>query len=184
MKITETPIPGLLVVEPHVIADHRGYFFESWHQERYFEAGINADFIQDNESKSVQGVVRGLHYQLDPFSQAKLVRVVDGQVLDVAVDLREGSPTFGKWYGVLLDSSSKKQLYIPRGFAHGFSVLSQTAVFSYKCDNKYNKAAERAINIYDPGLGIDWRLGEIEPVISEKDKNAPFFDDAEMNFKY
>lgn len=184
MKITETPIPGLLVVEPHVIADHRGYFFESWHQERYFEAGINADFIQDNESKSVQGVVRGLHYQLEPWAQAKLVRVIDGQVFDVAVDLREGSPTFGKWYGVLLDSTSKKQLFIPRGFAHGFSVLSESAVFSYKCDNKYNKAAERSIHINDKDLAVNWKLGEIVAIVSEKDKNAPSFRKAEMNFKF
>lgn len=184
MKVTETPIPGLLVIEPDVIADHRGYFFESWQHERYKETGIDAEFIQDNESKSTLGVVRGLHYQLDPWSQAKLVRVVDGCVFDVAVDLRKGSPAFGQWYGIELNSDTRKQLFIPRGFAHGFSVLSKTAVFSYKCDNYYNRQAERAINACDPGLAINWNLNEIVAVISEKDKNAPLFNEAEMNFKY
>jgi dTDP-4-dehydrorhamnose 3,5-epimerase len=182
MKITETPIPGLLIIEPDVISDLRGYFFESWQDERYRSAGIEVRFIQDNESKSVQGVVRGLHYQLEPWSQAKLVRVVEGRVYDVAVDLRENSPTFGKWFGIELDGTSKNQLFIPRGFAHGFSVLSETALFSYKCDNSYNRQAERAININDPALAINWKLNEIVPVVSEKDLNAPVFKDAEMNF--
>lgn len=184
MKVTGTPIPGLLVIEPNVLADHRGYFFESWQHERYNAAGIDAEFIQDNESKSTQGVVRGLHYQLEPWSQAKLVRVVEGKVFDVAVDLRKGSPTFGQWYGIELNSDTKKQLFIPGGFAHGFSVLSKTAVFSYKCNNLYNKQAERVINAYDPGLAINWNLNEIVAVISEKDKNAPMFNEAEMNFKF
>ena len=184
MKITETPIQGLFVIEPGVFEDGRGYFFESYRQERYTEAGIIAAFIQDNESKSVRGVVRGLHYQLHPYGQAKLVRVVQGAVYDVAVDLRQGSPTFGQWFGLELNEKSKKQLFIPRGFAHGFSVLSETAVFSYKCDNGYNKESERGINPFDPKLGIDWQLAENEYIVSEKDKNAPFFDAAEMNFIY
>ncbi len=184
MKISETSIPGLLVIEPHVISDLRGYFFESWQEERYQSAGIEAKFIQDNESKSVQGVIRGLHYQLAPWGQAKLVRVVHGRVYDVAVDLRTGSPTFGKWYGLELDDISKRQLFIPEGFAHGFSVLSETAVFSYKCDNSYNREAERSINIIDPALDINWMLNEIVPIVSEKDKNAPLFSEAEMNFKF
>lgn len=184
MKITNTTIPGLLIIEPGIFSDSRGYFFESWQNERYVNAGIESKFIQDNESKSVQGVIRGLHYQLEPWAQAKLVRVVEGRVFDVAVDLREGSPTFGQWFGVELDSDSKKQLFIPRGFAHGFSVLSDTAIFMYKCDNLYNKNSERSLNIYDPGLSIDWKLKNTKPIVSEKDLNAPIFEQAEMNFKY
>jgi dTDP-4-dehydrorhamnose 3,5-epimerase len=184
MKITETHIPGLLVIEPLVHTDPRGYFFESWHEERYRKAGIESVFIQDNESKSVRGVVRGLHYQLAPWAQAKLVRVIEGSVFDVAVDLRKGSPTFGQWFGLELNDDSKKQLFIPRGFAHGFSVLSETAIFSYKIDNPYNRDAERAININDAQLNIDWKLGNQKPVISEKDLNAPLFKKTEMNFKF
>lgn len=184
MKISDTSIPGLLVIEPHIVTDERGYFFESWQETRYQAAGIEARFTQDNESKSVQGVIRGLHYQLAPWGQAKLVRVVQGRVYDVAVDLREGSPTFGKWFGLELDDTSKVQLFIPRGFAHGFSVLSETAVFSYKCDNEYNREAERSININDPDLAINWKLNEIVPIISEKDKKAPLFSEAEMNFNF
>jgi len=182
MQIIETSFPGLVVVEPRVHEDARGYFFESWQAERYHAVGIGARFIQDNESKSLQGVVRGLHYQLDPWSQAKLVRVVEGRVFDVAVDLRKGSPTFGRWYGVVLDGVSKKQMYIPRGFAHGFSVLSEVAVFSYKCDNVYNQEAERSLNLFDPGLNIDWNLKDTDPLVSEKDREAPRMDQAEMNF--
>lgn len=184
MKISDTPIPGLLVIEPDVISDHRGYFIESWQEERYRKAGIEASFIQDNESKSVQGVIRGLHYQLNPWGQAKLVRVVQGRVYDVAVDLREGSPTFGKWFGIELNDISKLQLFIPRGFAHGFSVLSDTAVFSYKCDNVYRREAERSININDQALAINWKLDKIVPIVSEKDKKAPLLTEAEMNFKF
>lgn len=184
MKITETPIKGLFVIEPGVFEDDRGYFFESYRQERYSDAGINAKFIQDNESKSVRGVIRGLHYQLNPYGQAKLVRVVQGVVYDVAVDLRQGSPSFGQWFGLELNDKSKKQLFIPRGFAHGFSVLSETAIFSYKCDNGYNKESERGINPFDPKLGIDWQLNETDFIVSEKDQKAPFFDNAEMNFIY
>lgn len=140
------------------------------------------NFIQDNESKSAYGVIRGLHYQLEPYAQAKLVRVIEGKVFDVAVDLRENSPTFGKWFGIELSSNNKKQLFIPRGFAHGFSVLSETAIFAYKCDNIYNREAERAINLADPRLNIDWKLHESERIISEKDKDAPLFNEAEKKF--
>ena len=182
MKITETSLPGLLIIEPRVFEDSRGYFFESYQEERYKEGGINASFIQDNESKSIRGVVRGLHYQLAPYAQAKLVRVIEGRVYDVAVDLRKGSPTFGKWFGLELDGNSKKQLFVPRGFAHGFSVLSETAIFSYKCDNIYNKKADRAMNPNDPELKIDWMLGDTQPIVSEKDLAAPLFSKAEMNF--
>ncbi len=184
MKIIETGIPGLLIVEPNVFEDHRGYFFESFHLQRYEEFGIAAEFIQDNESKSDRGVVRGLHYQLNPFAQAKLVRVVLGAVYDVALDLRVGSPTYGKWFGIELNETNKRQLFVPRGFAHGFSVLSETAVFSYKCDNVYNKEAERAINPFDPQLGIDWQLNETEWKVSDKDRIAPMLTDAEVNFSF
>lgn len=184
MKIIETNIPGLLIVEPKVFDDHRGYFFESFHLRRYEEHGIVAEFIQDNESKSDRGVVRGLHYQLNPVAQAKLVRVVLGAVYDVALDLRVGSPTYGKWFGIELNETNKRQLFVPRGFAHGFSVLSETAVFSYKCDNIYNKEAERAINPFDPQLGIDWQLDENEWKVSDKDRIAPMLTDAEVNFSF
>lgn len=184
MRVVETAFPGLVIIEPRINEDARGYFFESWQSERYQKAGIDALFIQDNESKSSRGVLRGLHYQLDPWAQAKLVRVVEGQVFDVAVDLRKGSPTFGRWFGLELDGLSKKQLYIPRGFAHGFSVLSETAVFSYKCDQAYHPEAERSLNLHDPHLQIDWKVSVDEPLVSEKDRNAPFFDEAEMNFLF
>ena len=184
MKIIKTNLPGLVVIEPRVFEDDRGYFFESYNQERYVEAGIKESFIQDNESKSVRGVVRGLHYQLGDYSQAKLVRAVQGIVFDVAVDLRKGSPTFGEWFGIELSESNKKQLFVPRGFAHGFSVLSETAIFTYKCDNLYNKDAERSINPFDQKLKINWNLNDSEQIVSEKDKQAPTFDKAEMNFIY
>lgn len=184
MKIIKTKIPGLILFEPKVFQDDRGYFFESFRREWYDEVGMNHEFIQDNESKSAYGVIRGLHYQLNPFAQAKLVRVVEGKVFDVAVDLRKGSPAFGQWYGVELSGHSKKQLYIPRGFAHGFSVLSETAIFSYKCDNYYNREAERSINFNDEKLQIDWKIPESEQLVSGKDLNAPAFDSADMNFSF
>jgi dTDP-4-dehydrorhamnose 3,5-epimerase len=175
MKIVRTSIEGLLVLEPNVFEDARGYFLESFHYQRYLEAGIATNFIQDNESKSTRGVIRGLHYQVNPFSQAKLVRVVEGCVFDVAVDLRPGSATFGKWFGVELSGSNKKQMFIPRDFAHGFSVLSETAVFSYKCDNYYSPQHERGILYNDPDLNINWQIPEAEAVVSEKDKKNNLF---------
>lgn len=184
MNIIQTGLPGLLVIEPQVFEDDRGYFFETYQHERYLEAGIVKPFIQDNESRSVAGVVRGLHYQLGDFSQAKLVRVVQGAVFDVAVDLRKGSPTFGKWFGLELNENNKKQLYVPRGFAHGFSVLSETAIFNYKCDNIYNKESERSINPFDSTLKIDWKIGSKEQIVSDKDLIAPRFENAEMNFNF
>ncbi len=184
MEIIKTKIPGLLVVQPNVFNDDRGYFFESYQSARYVDAGIDAGFIQDNESKSVRGVVRGLHYQLGEFAQAKLVRVVQGSVFDVAVDLRKGSPTFGEWFGIELNDKNKKQLFVPRGFAHGFSVLSETAIFSYKCDNLYKKEAERSINPFDTELNIDWHLENSQLIISEKDRQAPAFKNAEINFTF
>lgn len=182
MEIIETPIDGLFVLKPKIFSDDRGYFFESYHAARYKEIGVAADFIQDNESKSVRGVIRGLHYQLSPHAQAKLVRVIEGAVFDVALDLRQGSSTFGQWFGVELSAENKKQLFIPRGFAHGFSVLSKTAVFSYKCDNYYNPEAERGIVFNDPDLKIDWRIPESEAIVSEKDLKNSLFRNAESNF--
>jgi len=182
MKVLETPIAGLKIVEPDIFGDHRGYFFESYHLGRMVENEMDNLFIQDNESLSSYGVVRGLHYQLAPFSQAKLVRVVSGVVYDVALDLRKASPTFGKWFGLELSGENKLQLFIPKGFAHGFSVLSEKAVFSYKCDYEYYKSAERAIRFDDPDLDIDWKIPADKLLVSDKDRFAPVFLQAEMNF--
>jgi len=184
MKIIETPIPGLLIIEPRVFADERGYFFESYNETKFANAGLITNFVQDNESKSHRGVIRGLHYQLAPFAQSKLIRVVHGTVFDVAVDLRKGSPTFGQWFGLEVSASKKNQLYIPKGFAHGFSVLSEYAIFSYKCDAFYNPTADRGIRFDDPHLAINWKLPLDEAVISEKDLIHPFLADAELNFKF
>ena len=184
MEILQTPLQDLLIIKPRVFEDQRGYFFESFNANVFQEAGLNYNFVQDNESKSSYGVVRGLHYQLNPYAQAKLVRVIEGKVFDVAVDLRKGSPTFGKWYGEILSGENKTQLLIPRGFAHGFSVLSPTAVFIYKCDNFYNRESEAGIHIMDEKLAIDWNLKAGEMVVSDKDQKQPGFDQAKMNFHY
>lgn len=175
MDFFNTPIAGLLVLAPRVFNDNRGYFFESYNKNTLAEIGIHADFVQDNESYSCQNTLRGLHFQKPPFAQAKLVRVIEGRVWDVAVDLRKDSPTFGQWFGVELSAENKKQFFIPRGFAHGFSVLSQTAKFAYKCDNFYNKASEGAILFNDPDLHIDWKIDAALSNLSAKDKlNQPF----------
>lgn len=175
MDFFNTPIAGLLVLAPRVFNDNRGYFFESYNKNTLAEIGIHADFVQDNESYSCQNTLRGLHFQKPPFAQAKLVRVIEGRVWDVAVDLRKDSPTFGQWFGVELSAENKKQFFIPRGFAHGFSVLSQTAKFAYKCDNFYNKASEGAILFNDPDLHIDWKIDTALSNLSAKDKlNQPF----------
>lgn len=184
MNIIETPIPGLLIIEPRVFADERGYFFESFNEAAFEKNGLVSCYLQDNESKSQRGVIRGLHYQLAPHAQTKLVRVILGSVYDVAVDLRQGSPTFGQWYGLEISAKNKKQLYIPKGFAHGFSVLSEHAIFSYKCDNLYRPESERGIRFDDPQLGIDWQINETDAVISGKDLHNPAFAEAEMNFKF
>lgn len=174
MKIKETHIPGLLVVEPQVYGDSRGYFFESFNAAKFAgQTGIDTQFVQDNESRSSYGVVRGLHMQLPPHAQAKLVRVVEGRVLDVAVDLRKDSPTFGKHFAIELTGENHLQVYIPKGFAHGFSVLSETAVFQYKCDGYYAPASEAAIAWNDPDLAIDWKLPIEAVVLSDKDRNHP-----------
>jgi dTDP-4-dehydrorhamnose 3,5-epimerase len=182
MKIVETGFKGLIVIKPTIYTDTRGYFFESFNQVIFKKEGISFSPVQDNESKSVKGVIRGMHYQIKPFPQAKLIRVVMGRILDVALDIRKDSMTYGKWFGIELDSENKDQLLIPHGFAHGFSVLSEIAIIQYKCDNVYNSKYERGINLNDPELDIYWKLGSIVPVISEKDLAQPLLKDAEFDF--
>ena len=185
MKYIQTEIAGLWIIEPKVLSDSRGYFMESFKQEVFNQNVGKVDFIQENESGSSRGVLRGLHYQLAPYSQAKLVRVIEGTVLDVAVDLRKGSPTFGKYMAVELSGQNKRQFYIPQGFAHGFHVLSERAVFTYKVDNPYMPSHERSLRFDDPQIGIDWRITDPENVIlSEKDKNAPLLAEADINYIY
>lgn len=173
MKVTETGFNGLYELEPNVFGDSRGYFFESYRRELYRELGIEEDFVQDNESFSVKGTLRGLHYQKDPHAQAKLVRVVKGKVLDVALDIRKDSPTYGRHRTVILDAEKHNMFLVPRGFAHGFVAL-EDSVFFYKCSNYYNKESEGGILWNDPALGIDW--GIESPIVSEKDQVLPTFD--------
>lgn len=175
MNLIETSLDGVYIIEPRVFSDSRGYFFESYNKESFKKAGLDYSFVQDNESKSVYGTIRGLHFQKGEFSQAKLVRVLEGAVLDVAVDLRMGSRTFGQHVAVELSGENKRQLLIPRGFAHGFSVLSETAVFSYKCDNFYMPDSEGSILFSDPELAIDWQIPSDDILLSEKDKKSPGF---------
>ena len=177
MPILDTPIEGLKIFEPKVFGDDRGYFFESYNFKTFKEAGIPASFVQDNQSRSVFGVLRGLHYQVPPFAQAKLVRVMEGKVLDVVVDIRPNSKTYGEWFSIVLSAENKKQLFIPRGFAHGFLVLSETAEFFYKCDNFYSKESEGCILYNDPKLKIDWQIDMKKVLLSEKDKLATRFGD-------
>ena len=180
MNIIPTEIDGVLIIEPRIFQDSRGYFFESFNL-REFEEKVGAiDFVQDNESKSCYGVLRGLHFQRDGHSQAKLVRVVKGKVLDVAVDLRRGSATYGRHVAVELSEDNHRQFFIPRGFAHGFSVLSDEVIFQYKCDYYYCPSSEGAIAWNDPDLGIDWRIPEDKVILSEKDRNHPFLRDYEI----
>ncbi|MDD2437981.1 MAG: dTDP-4-dehydrorhamnose 3,5-epimerase [Massilibacteroides sp.] len=185
MNYIKTAIPGVWIIEPRVFKDSRGYFMEAFKQEEFQSNVGEVNFVQDNESCSTKGVLRGLHYQLAPFSQAKLVRVVKGRVLDVAVDLRKGSPTFGHYISEELTESNNRQLFVPRGFAHGFQVLSDEAVFIYKVDNPYMPAYERSIRFDDPDVHVQWiQFDEVGSVLSEKDRNAPFLKDAEVNFIY
>lgn len=175
MPFTETPLPGLLLFEPQVWGDERGYFFEAFNARVFAEAGITVNFVQDNQARSGYGVLRGLHYQVGPYAQAKLVRVLEGEVLDVVVDLREDSPTYGQSYAVLLSAANRLQLFVPRGFAHGYAVLSPRAEFFYKCDNFYDRHHEGGIRYDDPALGIDWRLPASDIILSEKDRHQPSF---------
>ena len=184
MPFIPTPISGLIVFEPKVFEDSRGYFFESFNLKTFQAEGIDINFVQDNQSSSNYGVIRGLHYQLDPFAQVKLIRVLSGRILDVAVDIRKGSTTFGKSFTIELSAENKKQLFIPAGFAHGFSVLSEQAEVFYKCDSFYNKESEAGILFNDPSLSIDWKIPAGKEIISEKDKGLPLFAACRNNFIY
>jgi dTDP-4-dehydrorhamnose 3,5-epimerase len=184
MNLIPTELAGLYIIEPKVFEDDRGYFFESYNERIFQQHSIDIHWVQDNQSKSLYGVLRGLHYQLEPYAQTKLVRVLDGEILDIAVDIRKASPTFKKWIGIRLSSSNKKQLLVPKGFAHGFSVLSETAIVFYKCDAFYNPRAEMGIIYNDCELGIDWGLANADILQSKKDSILPLLKNAEMNFSY
>jgi dTDP-4-dehydrorhamnose 3,5-epimerase len=183
MKKIETGFDGLFILEPQVFEDSRGYFMESFNARKIQDLGLDANFVQDNHSSSVAGVLRGLHYQNAPFAQTKLVRALRGRILDVVVDLREEKPTFGKVFSVELSATNKRQLYVPKGFAHGFSVLEDGAEILYKCDEYYNKASEGGLLYNDPVLGIDWGIPEDKVLLSDKDKVNPLLKDAIINFK-
>ncbi len=179
MNIFETDIDDVLIIEPDVFKDNRGFFLETYQEKRYIEAGIKSDFIQDNLSYSVRGTLRGLHYQL-PNAQAKMVQVIKGEIYDVAVDIRRGSPAFGQWVGVHLSGDNKRQLFIPEGFAHGFCVLSETALFTYKCSDYYSPESEKGILWSDPDLGIDWPIND--PILSDKDGKYVCLNDAKPEY--
>ena len=184
MKVIKTNIDGVLIIEPTVFGDSRGYFYESYNKQRFEETtGLDIDFVQDNQSKSCYGVLRGLHFQKPPYAQSKLVRCVRGRVLDVAVDIRRSSPTFGKYIAVELTEDNHRQLFIPHGFAHGFVVLSDEAIFQYKCDNFYHKESEGAIAWNDPEINIDWTIPFDDVILSDKDKVNPLLKDAEWLFE-
>ncbi|NWF89798.1 MAG: dTDP-4-dehydrorhamnose 3,5-epimerase [Ignavibacteriaceae bacterium] len=182
MEITKANLNGILVIKPSVFEDSRGYFAETYHAARYREVGIDVDFVQDNVSVSKKNTLRGLHFQIPPKGQGKLCQVLKGSVLDVAVDIRSGSPTFGKYFSIELSDSNHLQLFIPQGFAHGFAVLSEEVIFHYKCTDFYSKQHERSIRFDDPKLGINW--GVQNPIVSEKDLNAPLFKDIDMGLNY
>ncbi len=182
MTVLPTAIQGVVIIEPRIFKDARGYFFESYNKQEFDEKVQPVDFVQDNESMSVRGVMRGLHFQRPPYTQAKLVRCVRGRVLDVAVDLRKGSPTYGQHVAVELSEDNHRQFFVPRGFAHGFAVLSDTAVFQYKCDNYYAPEADGGISIADPSLDIDWQLDPSEAILSEKDTRHPLLKDFDSPF--
>lgn len=184
MAFQKTDFPGLLIIEPKVFEDSRGYFFESYSERAFIAEGVDIVFVQDNQARSSYGVIRGLHYQLDPYAQTKLIRVLSGKILDVAVDIREGSPTFGKAFTLELSAENKLQLLIPQGFAHGYSVLSETAEIFYKCDAFYNKESEGGIRYNDIELAIDWQIPVDKAIVSEKDSIAPGFADCINNFVF
>lgn len=183
MKIVDTKLPDVKILEPDVFGDHRGWFMETWSQKKLAALGINLNFVQDNQSFTAKkGTLRGIHFQNGEWPQAKLVRVVAGAVIDVAVDLRKGSPTYLQWVGVELSAENKRQLLIPRGFGHGFVTLTDDVEFVYKVDNDYNKESDRSIRFDDPQIGVDW--GVSDPVLSDKDKNAPLLKDSDCSFVY
>lgn len=184
MPFHNTDIHGVMVFEPDVFEDSRGYFFEAYNEKKFLEAGIDFRWVQDNQSSSAYGVIRGLHYQLPPFAQSKIVRVLRGKILDVVVDIRTGSPTFGKSYCKVLSAKNRRQLFIPKGMAHGFSVLSEKAEVIYKCDAYYNKESEAGIIYNDPELNIDWRIPESEIIVSEKDRQLPLMKDCKNRFVF
>ena len=184
MNVIPTSIDGLLIIEPRVFNDSRGYFFESFSQREFDEKVGPITFVQDNESMSTRGVMRGLHFQCPPYTQSKLVRCVKGAVLDVAVDIRKGSPTYGQHVAVELTDENHRQFFIPKGFAHGFAVLSDVAIFQYKCDEFYHPESEAGISILDGSLGIDWRIASDQAILSEKDTKNPLFLDFESPFEY
>ena len=183
MKVEESHIEGLLVITPDVFKDDRGYFFESFNKDNFNKLGLPTNFVQDNESKSQRGVIRGLHFQAPPMAQGKLVRVIKGSVMDVAVDIRKGSPTYGKWHSVLLTDENKKLFWIPPGFAHGFQTLEDETIFSYKCTGTYNKGSEGSLFWNDPSIGINWDFS-IKPIVSEKDGVYSLLSDLESPFIY
>ena len=184
MEIIKTDIEDVVIIEPRIFKDERGYFYESFSQREFDEKVRHVTFVQDNQSKSSYGVVRGLHFQKPPYTQSKLVRCIKGAVLDIAVDIRKGSPTFGKYVAVELTEENHRQLFVPRGFAHGFAVLSDEAVFQYKCDNYYNKESEGSLAWNDPALNIDWRIPEDRIILSEKDRHSKNIADADFLFDY
>ncbi|MCW3119606.1 MAG: dTDP-4-dehydrorhamnose 3,5-epimerase [Chitinophagaceae bacterium] len=184
MIFHKTELPGLMIFEPSVLEDSRGYFFEAYNEKTFHNAGIPFQFVQDNQSSSSYGVIRGLHYQLNPYAQTKLVRVLSGKILDVAVDIRSGSPCFGKSFLIELSDENKKQLLIPAGFAHGFSVISEKATILYKCDKLYNKESEAGILYNDPSLNIDWNIIAGKEIVSGKDLLLPLLRDCKNNFEF
>ncbi|NOZ47876.1 MAG: dTDP-4-dehydrorhamnose 3,5-epimerase [Chlorobi bacterium] len=184
MKIEKTKFPGLLILKPAIYKDDRGYFFESYNFNTLKKEQLEFNFVQDNQAQSSYGVIRGLHYQLAPYAQTKLIRVLEGNILDVVVDIRKGSPTFSKWFSIELTHDNQLQLLIPKGFAHGYSVLSKSATILYKCDEFYTKESERGINYNDNFLNIEWKIPKIDLVVSAKDKVLPVFKMAEMNFLF
>lgn len=184
MKVTQTPLEGVVIIEPAVFGDHRGWFMETYSETKFKELGIDLNFVQDNQSFSAtKGTLRGLHYQLNPKAQSKLVRCTRGSIFDVAVDIRKGSPTFGKWFGVELNAENKKQLLIPKGFAHGFMTLTDDVEVQYKVDEFYAPECDRGILWSDRTIGVEWPM-HIQPVLSGKDEKAPLLNDAEINFVY
>lgn len=184
MPFTATEFPGLLIYEPRVFGDSRGYFFESYNESIFSKEGVEIKFVQDNQASSAYGVIRGLHYQLNPYSQTKLVRVLSGKILDVVVDIRKGSPAYGKVFTIELSAENKKQLLVPKGFAHGYSVLSETAEVFYKCDSFYNKESEGGISFKDPALNINWHIPADKAIVSEKDLLYPGLDGCINNFTF
>jgi dTDP-4-dehydrorhamnose 3,5-epimerase len=183
MKITETPIEGLLIIEPRVFNDDRGYFYESYNEKTFKDStGLDVNFVQDNQARSTINVLRGLHYQNTPHAQTKLIRALQGTIWDVVVDIRPNSKTFGQWFGIELSAENKKQFLIPKGFAHGYSVLSETAEVFYKCDDFYSKEDEGGVYFADPGIGIDWKIKIQDAIVSEKDHKQPMLSAAEIRF--